>query len=356
MAPPSFPKVPTGIPGLDGAIGGGFTKNSLITLAGATGSGRTTFAVQFLVNGFRQNQEPGLYLSFDEPKFSIFANMSSYDWDLPEMERNKSVVFIEYPHHELDNFLEQENALLELIDTLGVERVVFDSITPLAMLSEGDQRRRDMLKLINAIRRWGATTLIVAEDLTPADPNMPRSNVGVEAMTDGFIHLGLAREGATRVRTLEVVKMRGSAHEHLIHPCVIDSQGFRLTRAGAQKTTSGMQPPTSPRPGLTQTSAPRPGLGQTIISRPSFGQSITTKTTSSGSVIRPPMPVHRVATPGMGGLGGSASHPPMAPKATSPGTNIRVPLPPSKPTSPLSRKSKKNSSDEGRIVPIDKDE
>ncbi len=232
MGPSPLPKVPTGIPGLDAVIGGGYTKNSLVTLSGATGSGRTTFAVQFLVNGFRQNTEPGLYLSFDEPKFSIFANMSSYDWDLPEMERSKQVVFIEYPHHELGNFLEQESALLELIDTLGVERVVFDSITPLAMLSEGDQRRRDLLKLVNVIRRWGTTTLILAEDLTPSDPNVPRSNVGIEALTDGFIHLGMTREGAKRVRTLEVVKMRGSAHEHLIHPCEIGANGFGLLRNG----------------------------------------------------------------------------------------------------------------------------
>ncbi|MDE1797895.1 MAG: hypothetical protein KGH63_00630 [Candidatus Micrarchaeota archaeon] len=237
MAPATFPKVPTGIPGLDGLLGGGYTKNSLITLSGATGSGRTTFAVQFLVNGFRQNQEPGLYLSFDEPKFSIFANMSNYDWDLPEMERAKQVVFIEYPHHELSNFLEQESALLELIDTLGVERVVFDSITPLAMLSEGDQRRRDLLKLVNVIRRWGTTTLITAEDSMPADPDLPRSNYGVEALTDGFIHLGMAREGGRRVRTLEVVKMRGSAHAHEIHPCEIGPDGFRL--AGAKEGEFG---------------------------------------------------------------------------------------------------------------------
>lgn len=226
-----FPKVPSGIPGLDKMIGGGFTKNNLITVSGSTGSGRTTFASQFLVNGYKQNQEPGIYLSFNEPKYSIFANMSAYDWNLPELEKNKQVVFIEYPQTELGSFIEQEGSILELIDTLGVERVVFDSITPLAMLSDGDERVRSLQKLINIIRKWGVTTLITADDLTPPDPDLPRTNVGIEAMTDGFIHLGWMREGNRRLRTLEVVKMRGSAHAHLIHLTNISSAGYQLVNA-----------------------------------------------------------------------------------------------------------------------------
>ncbi len=227
-----FPKVPSGIPGLDKMIGGGFTKNSVITVSGSTGSGRTTFATQFLVNGFRENGEPGIYLSFNEPKYSIFANMSAFDWNLPELERNKQVVFIEYPSSELNSFMEQEGSLLELVDTLGVERVVFDSITPLAMLSsDGDERQRSIQKLVNVIRKWGVTTLITASDVTPPDPDLPRTSVGIEAMTDGFIHLGWMREGNRRLRTLEVVKMRGSAHAHLIHLTTIDENGYRLVDA-----------------------------------------------------------------------------------------------------------------------------
>ena len=260
-----FPKVPSGIHGLDQMIGGGFTKNNLIVVSGSTGSGRTTFASQFLVNGFKQNQEPGIYLSFNEPKYSIFANMSAYDWNLPELERNKQVVFIEYPQTELTSFIEQEGSILELIDTLGVERVVFDSITPLAMLSDGDERVRSLQKLINTIRKWGVTTLITADDITPPDPDLPRTNVGIEAMTDGFIHLGWMREGNRRLRTLEVVKMRGSAHAHLIHLTTIDSGGYRLVNAEipeAEKKADGNGVPQSDAPSphslkVTSTGGPK---------------------------------------------------------------------------------------------------
>ncbi|MFH0927559.1 MAG: ATPase domain-containing protein [Candidatus Micrarchaeota archaeon] len=226
MANVLFPRVLSGIRGLDAIIEGGFSKNSLIALSGSTGSGRTTFSTQFLVNGFLQAKEPGLYLSFNEPKFSIFSNMASFNWDLPKMEREKQIVFIEYPHNELESFVEQEGQILELIDTLGVERIVFDSITPLSDLVERDLRRQHLQKIMGVIRKWGATTIITADDMVPPDPNIPRTNCGIETLTDGYIHLGWMREGMRRMRTIEVVKMRGAAHLHDVHPCVIDSRGF----------------------------------------------------------------------------------------------------------------------------------
>lgn len=232
-----FPRVASGIPGLDEIINGGFTKNNLIALSGSTGSGRTTFAAQFLIKGVLDAKEPGLYLSFDEPKFSIFSNMASFGWDLPKMEREKQVVFIEYPHNELESFIEQEGQILELIDTLGVERIVFDSISPIANLVEADMRRTHLQKIVNVIRKWGATTLITSDDMVPPDPNIPRTNCGIEALTDGYIHLGWMREGMRRMRTLEVVKLRGAAHMHDIHPCSIGDGGFRVGEIKPSKPT-----------------------------------------------------------------------------------------------------------------------
>lgn len=225
-----FPKVPSGISGLDEIVGGGFTKNNIVALSGSTGSGRTTFAAQFLINGYKEAKEPGLYLSFDEPKFSIFANMSSFRWDLPKLEKEKQVVFIEYPQNELANFIEQEGSILELIDTLGVERVVFDSITPLADMMPANERRQGLQKIVSIIRRWGATTIITADDMVPPDPHVPRTSCGIEALADGYIHLGWMLNGMERIRTLEVLKLRGTPHRHELHPCKIDSEGFEIVQ------------------------------------------------------------------------------------------------------------------------------
>ena len=364
-----FPKVPSGIPGLDKMIGGGYTKNSIITVSGSTGSGRTTFATQFLVNGFRENGEPGIYLSFNEPKYSIFANMSAFDWNLPELERNKQVVFIEYPSSELNSFMEQEGSLLELIDTLGVERVVFDSISPLVMLSsDADERQRAVQKLINVIRKWGVTTLITASDVTPPDPDLPRTSVGIEAMTDGFIHLGWMREGNRRLRTLEVVKMRGSAHAHLIHLTTIDETGYRLVdseapeketkpkpKLGAGGARTGgifnkeieQTPSASPKTDISASSSSKPSLSS--LSSPAGpksgpGFSLAKRAFVGGASTAPPASVHAppAAPPKTGMTSAPIARPPSVarppPTSVARPSSAQITRPPSSPH-PLSAPS-----------------
>jgi len=223
-------KVPTGIPNLDKIVGGGFTRNNIITISGSTGSGRTIFGIQFLANGAYEYDEKGMYISFSEPKYSLFANMSSFIFNLPELEKNKKLIFIEYPHNELDRFLEKENAILELIDTLGVQRLVLDPIGPLFSFVEPQYQKIHMQKLINIIRKWGVTTIITADDLFPADPNIPRTDIGIENLSDGFIHLGWKIINEKRIRILEVIKMRGSAHKHGFYEYEIDNNGIKIIR------------------------------------------------------------------------------------------------------------------------------
>ena len=86
-------RVKSGIPGLDSMLGGGFTKNSVVAVAGGTGSGRTIFVSQFLYKGAAESGEPGLFISFDEQKDSLYANLMSFDWDMLALESKQKIVF-----------------------------------------------------------------------------------------------------------------------------------------------------------------------------------------------------------------------------------------------------------------------
>ncbi|VVB99189.1 Circadian clock protein kinase KaiC [uncultured archaeon] len=220
-------RVRSGIPGLDRMLGGGFPKNSVVAVAGGTGSGRTTFVSQFLVKGATDFSEPGLFLSFDAQKESIYANLAGFGWDMLELERSQKLVFIEYPQNELSAFVEQESAIRDLIETIGVKRVVIDSITPYAlMFSTAEERRISTLRLVNAVKNWKVTCLISAESLPGSEDSVPHTVAGVESFADGFIHMSYLREGARRERAVEIVKMRGSHHEHEIKPAHIGNDGF----------------------------------------------------------------------------------------------------------------------------------
>lgn len=203
--------VKTGISGLDKILGQGLPKGSITTISGPTGSGKSTLALQFLVNGARKFDETGLYVVIEESRELVYRNLSYKGWDLEELERSKKLLFLDYPPHEVDQFLSQNSAVGGLIESMGVSRLVIDSIMPIALLfSDADERKKGFLEVMNNIRKWKTTTLIVAEEL-PVVGTLPRTTYGVESLTDGWIHvdyrIGKKEE---RMRGVEVLKMKGA--------------------------------------------------------------------------------------------------------------------------------------------------
>ncbi len=228
-------KIPSGIPGLDALIGGGLRKNGIVALSGSTGSGRTIFGMQFLMGGMREG-EAGMYISFDEKKHSFYENMRSCGWNLAELEAKKQFVFIEYPINEVEQLVEQEGGIRDLIDAVGVERVVLDSITPFALSFESEDERRIALgKMVDRMRKWLCTVLVVAEDTGEHSVGVPRTRSGIEFVADGFIHLSFIKDGLQRKRYVEVVKMRGAAHLHEMFPARIGDSGFTVASGSGQE-------------------------------------------------------------------------------------------------------------------------
>ena len=230
------PKQKSGIIGLDSMMGGGIPRGSVVAVSGGTGSGRTIFVSQFLVKGATEYGEPGLFLSFDQQKDSIYQNLLQFGWDMAGLEKQQKMVFIEYPSNELAAFAEQEGALHDLIETLGIKRVVIDSITPYAVLFQSEEERRmNVLRLVNALKSWKATCMISAEDRPgSSSEGLPHTIAGVESFCDGFIHISYLRQEGRRSRGVEVIKMRGTKHEHEIREAHITEKGF-VIGAGGEK-------------------------------------------------------------------------------------------------------------------------
>lgn len=239
------PMQKSGIPGLDPMLGGGFVRGSAVAVAGGTGSGKSIFVSQFLVKGALEYNEPGLFLSFDQQKDSIYTNLQQFGWDLPEIERKQKLVFIEYPGNELSAFVEQQGALADLIETLGIKRVVIDSITPYALLFPSEEERRmNVLRLVNAVKGWKATCLISAEDRPGSTAEgIPHTVSSVESFCDGFIHLSFLRQGSRRMRAVEIIKMRGCRHEHELREAHIAESGFSI---GSAESEARQEKPLAP--------------------------------------------------------------------------------------------------------------
>jgi circadian clock protein KaiC len=223
-------RIKTGIPGLDEILNGGLLKGSTITLSGPTGCGKSTFGMQFLIEGALKYKEPGLFISLEESRDSTFFHMGGFNWDLEKLENNKLLVFLDYPIYEVDQLLSQNSAIMEIVNTMGIKRVVIDSILPLALhFGDDDERKRGFLKLRDNIRSWGTTTMIISED-TPATTQdvLPDTKYGLETFTEGWIHIYTmySPKGSERTKAVEVLKMKGIQHSSKIYPAEMTDDGF----------------------------------------------------------------------------------------------------------------------------------
>jgi len=233
--------VKTGIPGLDDILSGGVLEGSIITVGGRTGSGRSTFALQFLYNGAMEYNEPGLYISIEESKQDFVFHMSGYVWDLENAEKERKLIFLDYPIYEVDQILTQYGAIQEIINTTGVKRVVIDSMMPIALFFSGvDERKKGFLKLMDNVRKWGVTTFVIAEDTKSENVgHLPSTAYGIESFTDGWINIYFHYDKVKqeRDRAVEVIKMKGIRHSTKAYQAIIDDNGFQILSGGKQTSS-----------------------------------------------------------------------------------------------------------------------
>src|SRR3989344_5161546 len=117
-------RVPTGIPNFDELMEGGFERNSTNMIVGGSGSGKSIFAAQFLVEGMKHG-EKCLYVTFEEKKEQFYKNMLEFGWDLEEYEKKKLFTFLEYTPVKVKTMLEEGGGAIETaIIRQGITRIV----------------------------------------------------------------------------------------------------------------------------------------------------------------------------------------------------------------------------------------
>ncbi len=217
-------RIPTGISNFDSLIEGGFEQNSTNTIVGSSGSGKSIFATQFLMEGMKKG-ERCLYVTFEEKKKQFYNNMLEFGWDLEEYEKKGLFIFLEYTPIKVKTMLEEGGGTIEtLVLSKKITRIVIDSITSFALLFEDELSRREAaLSLFNMIRKWSCTSLLTSEEDPLGDKRT--SSKSLEFESDSIIVLYFIRKKEQRQRYLEILKMRGTKHSKKIY-------GFEITHSG----------------------------------------------------------------------------------------------------------------------------
>src|SRR3990172_4111451 len=181
-------RVLTGVDGLDELLGGGVPRGHVITVMGAFGTGKTTFALQFLMQGLI-NGEKGIFISLEEDVDSVVANAASFGWDLRTYLREKKLHIVKLePADAKTTVTRIKSELPEFIRKSGATRVAIDSVSLLNMLfADDNERRAKLFALCKQLKSTGATCVFTAE---VKDDNARSSRDGlVEYVSDGVIGL-----------------------------------------------------------------------------------------------------------------------------------------------------------------------
>jgi circadian clock protein KaiC len=227
---PALTKAPTGIRGLDLVTLGGLPRGRTTLIAGATGSGKTLLAIEFLVRGATDFGEPGLFVAFEETAEELSANVASLGFDLPALAaadllrldevRLEPSERVDVGSYDLDGLFIR---LGHAIDGIGAKRVVLDTLEVLfGGLPDPARVRAELGRLFRWLKDKGVTSVVTAEQ---SGQGYTRHGLE-EFVSDCVIVLDHRVDAQMSVRRLRVVKYRGSAHGTDEYPFLIDEDGF----------------------------------------------------------------------------------------------------------------------------------
>ena len=225
-------KAPTGIAGLDEITNGGLPRGRPTLVCGGAGCGKTLLALEFLVRGALEYDEPGVFCSFEETTEELITNARSLGFDLQQLSARRRLL-LDYVRLERNGLIESGEYDLEAlfvrlghaIDTIGAKRVVLDTIERLFTgLSNAFVLRGELDRLFRWLKTKRVTAIVTGER---EGEHLTRHGLE-EYVSDCVIVLDQRVMEQSATRRLRILKYRGSAHGGNEMPFLIDDHGLSV--------------------------------------------------------------------------------------------------------------------------------
>jgi circadian clock protein KaiC len=228
----SSQRIPTGSLELDDILGGGFDSDRIYLIEGKPGTGKTTLALQFLLEGARRGERT-LYVSLSETRRELDLIASRHGWSIEKitvfelvpaetlLDPNNEITVLHPAEFELNETLK---TVFDKVDEIKPSRVVFDSLSEIRLLAQNPLRYRRQILALKHFFAGQSCTVVLLDDLSSND-----NDLQLHSIAHGVVHLEqLAIDYGAERRRLRIVKMRGIAFRGGFHDFTIKKGGLEI--------------------------------------------------------------------------------------------------------------------------------